>query len=334
MLKKNIYAALAAVAVAVVVLAFTTAIVLAQLEPVDITPATVTGSEPRGDAGRPAAHAAQNPGTTSTRSPLPSEQAGRDKAVDQPLSAAQRNATPAFNADAIFDATQKVRVDAQGNVVLDHDTMVLLQNTLGQQDLQMDELALAELKDLVEYAMPGSAGAQVAVIAGNYYEFLRAKAAYEELANDAGSTENYEYRENYEDRQRQIQLLRETYLGAEVANSLFAQTDAENELMRASIALSVDVSLSDEERQQQLAEIKQEYVERVLSANGWSHRYQQFMQQKSALLAAGNRGETISDGELAAADNEAQEQAITELWHTHFTAEEREKMMALHIPVL
>lgn len=319
MLKKNL--SVAAVVTAIITLAFSTAVVLARLAPVDLSPAIVSvakdssppqaGFQDKDIHNRSAVSASPRDGGVQN-----AERLHRPLQLQsqQPLSAGQIP-RPTFNADAIFEAVQNVRVDELGNVVLDHDTMVLLQHTLGQPDLHLDELALAELKDLVEYALPGPAGTEVALIAGNYYEFLRAKAAYEEQVGEAGQDDSYA------DRQRHIQLLRETYLGAAAANQLFAQVDAENEWMHANGMLAANTSLTDEERQQQQLEIRQRYIDRVLQANGWSHRYQQFVQQKTALLAAS--GDNVETGE----------QAITDLWATHFSVAEREKMLALQIPV-
>lgn len=312
-IKKTFYAAGAAVAM--VTAAFAAAVLLARLEPVDV--GSITSAERYAGTGA----AAPTPDELSAKitSPLQRQHTHdhlQAPPPDQQSPSPPPGSAPSFNADAIFAATQKVRLDEYGSVVLDHDTMTLLQRTLGQQDLVMDELALAELKDLVEYAMPGPAGTQVALIVGNYYEFLRAKEGYETRADETGQAESYE------DRQRQIQLLRETYLGADVADRLFAQSDAENAWMRANIELAAQKNLTEEERHQQLQEIRKQYVDSVLSANGWTQRYQQFVQQKEALIAV--------DGD----DSETRERAITELWHTHFSAEEREKMMALQIPAM
>lgn len=330
--KHNLCAALAALIVIASI--FSAAVLLARQEPVDISAAlaaheaAVTQNTRQGVQPKPAQTSAGPRSATSTGS----ARSLRAAPVDSSPAEAPAVASPSFNADAIFEAIQKVRVDAQGNVVLDHETLMLLERTLGQRDLQLDDAALTQLKELVEYALPG-AGVQVAAIAGDYYAFLRAKNAYEEQAYEDGQAEDYE------DRQRHLQLLRETWLGAEVASKLFAQTDAQAALMRANMLLAAEASLSQEERQQRQQYIQQQYIERVLQANGWSERYQQFVEQKAALAGSGHTGSDTSGNNPTESSNrsadsgDSREAAIAELWQTHFSAAEREKMLSLQIPV-
>lgn len=333
--KTNLCAAIAAVTVIASV--FSVAVLLAQLQPVDIsTPfATINGESPkntsasvtpqrmleeaRAQGAQKTVHAAAHGGDVTSASSEPST---NHLSVN----------APSFNAEAIFEATQKVRVDEQGQVVLDHEALMLLERTLGQRDLHMDDAALTQLKELVEFALPG-AGAQVAAIVGDYYEFLRAKDAYEEQAFEAGQADDYD------DRQRHLQLLRETYLGAEVADKLFAETDAQTALLRANMLLAADTALSEESRQQQQYQIHQQYVERVLRANGWAERYGQFLQDK-AVLAKNDHARSDTPEKNTAENNNrkadnitTRERAIAQLWQSHFSEAEREKMLSLQIPV-
>lgn len=223
-----------------------------------------------------------------------------------------------FDAEGIFEATQKVRVDESGNVILDHEAMLALNEALGQQGLDLDTLSLAQLKDLIQVAMPGKAGSQVALVVGNYYEYLKAKQEFESLNQD-----NH-LNQDYEQRKASIQALRESYLGAEVSDKLFAQSDAESEFMRANFELASNKELTGKERQKQKAEIQTKYVSSVIEANGWDDRYEKFITDKNKLMA-GSEGGTLSEG---------QKDKVLNLWSTYFSEDEREKMEALQVPVL
>lgn len=306
---------------AFIVIAFSAAVFLAEIAPVDSLPVDeVSLSQAQPNTETDYAH--EPYGREKERHKMSKvSRAERDESVGRRAELGSDDITPlsknapVFDAEAIFEATQKVRVDDQGAVVIDHDAMVVLQQVLGQRELQLDELALAELKDLIQYALPDPAGAQVAVIAGNYYAFLQAKREYEELNKSHDENSGYELHDNYDAQHYALQVLREAYLGPEVAEKLFAQADAENKYMRDNFVLAENKNLTQKERQQQAEALKTEHLQRLLKINGWQSRYQQFSQEKQSLL-----------------ESSAEESAVTELWRAHFTDAEREKMAALQIP--
>ncbi|MBU3069116.1 lipase chaperone [Aestuariicella sp. G3-2] len=304
--------------VAVVAAAFAGAVLLAEMQTVTVDASSVVVADPK---AREVRYQIVNQNTGKNIST--SSQSGDDAdagthAGSEVLSGQSASGLAMFDAEGIFEATQKVRVDDSGNVILDHEAMLALNEALGQQGLELDTLSLAQLKDLIQVAMPGKAGSQVALVVGNYYEYLKAKEEFENLHQD-----NH-LNQDYEQRQASIQALRESYLGAEVSEKLFAQSDAESEFMRASFELASNKELTAEERQTKKATIQNRYVNSVVEANGWQDRYKQFVAEKNKLLEESG-GDNLS---------EDQKEKVITLWSSYFSEGEREKMEALQVPVL
>lgn len=312
------YIAVAIGAICVVIAAFSGAFLLAVMMPIDVDVSSELIAEKNLQEARYDIHTENLKRNTSTVSQSDVEsRAEVNKKKDGPQDEVATDG-PSFDAEGIFEATQKVRIDGNGNVILDHDTMLALNEALGQQGLEMDTLSLAQLKDLIQVAMPGKAGSQVALIVGNYYEYLKAKEEYEKLNQD-----NY-LSQDYDARKSGIKALRESYLGADVSEKLFSQSDVENEFMRDNFELASDKEMTTEERQEKKEAIQKKYIDGVVEANGWKDRYSHFLSDKQQVI--------VSEKDDAASDD--QKERVMDLWKSYFSEEEREKMESLQIPVL
>ncbi|WP_439133277.1 lipase secretion chaperone [Pseudomaricurvus sp.] len=304
--------------VGVVVAAFAGAILLAEMQPVAVKPTPVLASDREPSEVRYNIYKDDTKNNMSTASQTEVDSGVRSGAQSNDTQDQVTSENPIFDAEGIFEATQKVRVDENGNVILDHDAMLALNEALGQQGLDMDTLSLAQLKDLIQVAMPGKAGSQVALVVGNYYEYLKAKDEYEKLNQDNHLVQDYDARKE------SIDALRESYLGSDVAEKLFSQSDAESEFMRDNFELASNKDLTSEERQKQKAEIAAKYVNNVVAANGWDGRYKKFVSDKEKLVEGAGEG-GLSD---------VQKEKVMKLWESYFSEEEREKMESLQVPVL
>jgi len=212
---------------------------------------------------------------------------------------------------AVYSALQRVRLDSQNNVIVDHEALIALNATLDDSRLQLDEQALSELQLIIKQGLPGNAGDDVAKIVTDYYHYLTASkefnAIYEADYSTAEVIENTI--EDHEANYRELIALRELYLGNDTANKLFSTSDANAAYMFDMLKIEQANNLSNEEKQQQSAEIVERHTEQTINITNWNQRHADFLASKQNILSA-------------SIDDEEKQMQLTELMHQHFNSEE------------
>ncbi len=155
-----------------------------------------------------------------------------------------------FTEQSVHDALQVVKVDENGDVVLDHDALISLDEALERIHNKLDPESLMELQDLIRDALPGKTGEQTASLVGDYHQFLQAKEQFDQMHAMPATYDNQPSVASIESDQRlyqELQNLRELHLGTDVAQRLFHDSDVNADFMFESIKLGLDTSLSPEE---------------------------------------------------------------------------------------
>jgi lipase chaperone LimK len=167
-----------------------------------------------------------------------------------------------YDAVEVYKVLQSIRVDENGHLVPDQAAMQALER--GYADLGPDLSArdMAELQELIRVGLPGPAGQEAAQILENYYRLRAAEAEFNQLrVAQAGSTGQPPTGERYEELVR----LRQSYLGKEVADGLFAVEDAQARHMFATLAIQQNENLSAEQKQAQQAALQAQLNDRLLA---------------------------------------------------------------------
>lgn len=192
--------------------------------------------------------------------------------------AEQQSASVPFDVPFIYEALQDVRLDAQGNVVVDDEALKALDETLKFSNLDLNPAALEELQELIRIGLPGSAGEQTAKIVGNYYRFLQAEKEFNELYRNPGM--DGDLQAGYEE----LVALRELYLGADVASKLFEKQDRDARYMLESMLLARDDSLSPEEKQARQEQLSASFHSQAPELPRWEERYRLFEHEEQAIV--------------------------------------------------
>lgn len=225
--------------------------------------------------------------------------------------AAKEISSSTFSEATVYEALQRVRLDEQGNIIIDHEALIALNATLDDSRLQLDPQTLSELQAIIKQGLPGKAGDDVAKIVADYYQFLEASKEFNSLYeidySNAQAIENTT--EEHEEIYRELRALRDLYLGSETSNKLFSTTDANANYMFDMLKLENSTELSDEEKEQKRAEIIEQHAEQTINISNWTERHSVFLAAKKNILAA------------AISDQQKQAQ-LTELLHQHFNREE------------
>lgn len=216
-----------------------------------------------------------------------------------------------FSAEAVYNTLQRVKLDDDNNVIIDHQALIALNETFDGRPLQLDEQALHELQIIIRQGLPGNAGDEVAKIVTDYYHYLAASkefnAIYEADYPTAEAIENTI--EDHEANYRELIALRELYLGNDTASKLFSTSDANAAYMFDMLKIEQSSNLSDEEKQQQSAEIMERHTQQTINISNWSERYGVFQGARKNILSA-------------SIDDEEKQMQLTELMHQHFNSEE------------
>ena len=220
-----------------------------------------------------------------------------------------------FTAQSVYDALQAVKIDAQGNIILDHDAMLALDEALEPIFQLLNPQSLALLQELILKALPNITGEQVAELVADYYEYLVAKDEFSRLRENSDRViePNLQSVRNDEVLYEDLQALRDVHLGSEATEQLFRVTDASAKLMFDSMKLSFDEQLSPEERTAKQQALQDTLIRDSLNIDNWDARYNAFQNEKSAIVNA-----DISD-----ANKQLQ---FRQLLSQHFSSEEQEKM--------
>jgi lipase chaperone LimK len=231
--------------------------------------------------------------------------------VIQPNSSDTAKNVNIFTEESVYNALSQVRLDNNGNIIIDNETLTALNNTLDDDRLQLDSEALLKLQILIKKGLPGNTGEEVANIVGNYYGYLGAEREFNTVYEEK-STTNLDVNESIEQQKRNYQelsSLRELYLDTDVATQLFSAYDANANYMFEVLKIDNDNSLSEEEKNKLSSDIALKHSDESINVDNWSKRYKTFLTAKENITTASMN------------DNEKKIQ-LTELMHQHFSHEE------------
>lgn len=171
-----------------------------------------------------------------------------------------------FTQKSVHDALYAVKIDENGDIVLDNDALLSLDEALERIYNRLDAESVLKLQDLIRDALPGKVGEQTAEIVSDYNDFLKAKEQFSQLHENTVYNDGVQSAETVERDQSlysDLQSLREVHLGNDVAQALFREHDATAEYMFESMRLGYDDSLSPEAREQRRQEVEARYREIV-----------------------------------------------------------------------
>lgn len=167
-----------------------------------------------------------------------------------------------FNQKSVHDALYAVKIDENGDVILDNDALISLDEALERIYNQLDAESMLKLQDLIRDALPGKVGEQTAELVSDYNDFLKAKEQFSLLNENTAYNDGVQSAASIERDQSlysELQSLREVHLGSDVTQDLFREHDANAEYMFDSMALNLDDSLSPEDRERRRQEIEDRF---------------------------------------------------------------------------
>ena len=226
-----------------------------------------------------------------------------------------------FTAESVHRALQAVKLDSDGNIILDHDTLISLDEALERIHNRLDSESLNALQELIKESLPGIAGEQTAKLVGDYFQFLEAKEEFSQINETMADTQDEGTLESIEVNQAlyaELQVLRETHIGYEATNSLFRVSDANALYMFESMKLESDDSLTQDEKNNRRKEIKAKHIEQSINITDWPSRYQAFMIDKNNVIAA-----SISE--------EEKRKQLKALLKQHFVSDELKRIEYLRL---
>lgn len=222
-----------------------------------------------------------------------------------------------FSADALYEALQNVRIDKNGDVILDNEALEALNRTLQYGGVELNRQNLADLQELIKVGVPGKAGEQTAEIVVDYYRYLEAEDEFNALYEQQGSTadlSNDAYAQQYEE----LKALRTLYLGQEVAAELFATADASAYYMFEAQQLEADTTLSADDKAERQKTLNDRLTDATVPVDNWRQRYSVFLADKQRIVNAG----------LADQEKKAQ---VERLMKQHFNPDELAKVRYLQL---
>lgn len=217
-----------------------------------------------------------------------------------------------YTPEVIYQALEKVRLDKDGNLVIDHVTLAALIDALGSTSALLSDEHLAVLQEIIQVGLAGQAGEQAAELVGNFHEYLKANADL--IALNSSQLTPAEQRKQYEE----MQALRAIHLGDAVAKGLFAQTDTESYYMMDSMEIETLPDLSKEEKAARQQAVVDRHIAETISLHGLDDKYQKFLQARELIYASYPEGEE-------------REQKVQAAKEESFTAEER--VLIRHLPL-
>jgi len=228
-----------------------------------------------------------------------------------------------FDLNYIYQSLHAVRLDDEGDVILDHEALSALNKVFSYQNLNFNNEQLETLQAIIKKGLPGEAGEQTADIVGNYYQFLDAEQEFNTLYETRSNPEDAKDLtiEDFQTQFEELQALRSLYMGDETAEKLFTVSDANAAYMFESKALEDDMSLSDEEKSTRQKEAVKRLDAITIGVEDWSDRYVAFLDEKQQLLNAS----------LTEEDKQRQ---LSRLLESHFSLTELEKVSHLALEVL
>jgi lipase chaperone LimK len=252
---------------------------------------------------------------------------------------------------AIYRILQSIKLDENGGVVPDQTMKEALEEGFDDLGPNLSTEAMSELQKSIRTGLAGQAGEEAAQILEDYYRFRLAEMEFE------GQPANQTPADHYE----KLVQLRRSYLGAEIADKLFAVEDTNGRHMLAAIAIQTNANLTDEEKQAQQKALQETLNDRLLalgllepeeaaaekvqrlreqgasSADIYSTRKELLSAEVARDLAAADREEAAWQSQFngfwqarryvmqAGLDEVERERQIEQLLEQYFSPEERER---------
>jgi len=218
-------------------------------------------------------------------------------------------------------ALQAVKIDAEGNIILDHDALTSLDEALERIYTRLDAESISILTALIKDSLPGTAGEQTAQLVNDYAQFLLAKDEFSELyenSNPIASEQTLDSLNNDQALYGELQSLREVYLGKETTEQLFRISDANATFMFESLKLAENDTLTDVERRERQNYIQARHTEQSVNIPNWNQRYADYISDKNTIVSA-----AISDD-----DKRSQ---VSDLLKERFNSDERRRIEHLEL---
>jgi len=178
----------------------------------------------------------------------------------------------------IHEEIGKIRLTENGDVVIDGHTLNALRQAFPSSRLKLTPAMLEELQAIMKEGLPAPAGEQAADIIKNFYDYAVAKREMDTIYRDVSTNLSHE------EALAEEKVLRNLYLGEEVANELFAVEDRNSEYMLKAFEISADENLSKEEKIEKRNELKHSYIEPLI--DNWSDRYSEYKEEANKLKAS------------------------------------------------
>ncbi len=214
----------------------------------------------------------------------------RGEAQTEPMSLNdQQVAKYPFTPQSVFDALHAVKLDVDGNVVLDHDALVSLDETLERIHNRLDEESVGVLVNLIHQSLPGQAGLQLGELVENYYHFLESKESFSRINEGLLVKQDVDPLISIEQDiglYAELQALREVHLGSDVTAELFRVSDANAQYMFESMKLEATQNLTFQEREQKRKDIQAQYIAQSVNVLNWPVRYSTFLSAKQAITSS------------------------------------------------
>lgn len=177
-------------------------------KPITYRPKPATQAEPVSSVQKQAVIAVKKESPSPPKTPeIPS----RDKTIQQ--------SDEAFEPMVVQSLLQEVKVDEHNNLVLDDSARRQLDRAMLMLGKERSRLAMNLIEQMIKSGLPGDAGEQAAALFANYYDYKKAEA---ELAVAAQTSSLEDSRKMLD----QLSQLRQSYLGPNVAQALFAEEEA------------------------------------------------------------------------------------------------------------
>ena len=170
-----------------------------------------------------------------------------------------------YDAVGVYRVLQGIKLDENGRLVPDQTAMQALEKGYSELGPNLSARDMSELQELIRVGLPGPAGAEAAQILENYYRFRSAEVQFNQQMAAAEPSGQAQNQLPTADRYEELVQLRRSYLGKEVADSLFAVEDTQARHMFATIAIQQNAELTDEEKQAQQDALQARLNDRLLA---------------------------------------------------------------------
>lgn len=213
-----------------------------------------------------------------------------------------------FSAEEIYNALQQIRMDEQGNIVIDHILLWSLNDAI---TTSLTPQNIADLKELIQLGLPGVAGEQTAELVGKFYDFINARKEYEDMLQAQKEPDM----DDHAKQQQEMITMREMYLGAETSHKLFAKSDADTAYMVGAMSLHANKEMTEDQKKEAIKAINEKYIEQSMSAMYLNEKYALYLQRKAEIQAQGGDEESIEQALNDAKQEIFSRRELTEIAH-------------------